>query len=92
MTGAQPNATSGYPQYDVAAWFALLAPAGTAEAIVKRLRDEITKIQTMPDVKNEFADIGAEVVMGGPDEYNKTVRDEIRRYSEIARRTNMKLE
>jgi len=43
-------------------------------------------------VKNKFADMGAEIVIGGPDEYNKTVQDEIRRYSEIARRTNIKPE
>ena len=85
-------AESGYLQYDVAAWFALVAPAGTPESIGKRLRDEVTKIQAMPDVKNKFADLSAEVVIGGPDEYNKTVRDEIRRYSEIARRTNIKPE
>jgi tripartite-type tricarboxylate transporter receptor subunit TctC len=82
----------GYPQYDVAAWFALVAPAGTPEPIVKRLRDEVTKIQAMPAVKSKFADRGAEIVIGGPDEYNKTVQDEIGRYSEIARRTNIKPE
>ena len=85
-------AESGYPQYDVAAWFALVAPAGTPEPIVKRLRDEVTKMQAMPDVKDKFTDMGAEVVLGGPDQYNNTVRDEIRRYSEIVRRTNMKPE
>ena len=83
-------AESGYPQYDVAAWFALVAPAGTPEPILTRLRDEVTKIQAMPAVKNRFADMGAEIVIGGPDDYNRTVRDEIRRYSEIARRTNIK--
>jgi tripartite-type tricarboxylate transporter receptor subunit TctC len=58
-------AESGYPQYDVAAWFALVAPAGTPEPIVKRLRDEVTKMQGMLDVKNKFADLSAEVVIGG---------------------------
>ena len=90
--GASTIAESGYPQYDVAAWFALVAPAGTPEPIVKRLRDEVTKMQAMPDVKDKFTDMGAEVVLGGPDQYNNTVRDEIRRYSEIVRRTNMKPE
>jgi hypothetical protein len=64
----------GYPQYDVAAWFALVAPAGTPEPIVKRLRDEVTKIQAMPTVKSKFADRGAEIVIGGPDEYTRPCR------------------
>lgn len=85
-------AESGYPQYDIAAWFALVAPAKIPEPIVKRLRDEVTKMQAMTDVKSKFAEISAEIVIGGPDEYHKMVTDEIRRYSEIARRANMKPE
>ena len=45
---------------------------------MKRLRDEVTKIQAMADVKKKFADVGAEVVIGGPDEYNERVRAQIR--------------
>ena len=85
-------AESGYPDYQVAAWFILLAPAGTPEPIVRRLHDEVTKMLTMADVKDRLASVGPEPLAGGANEYNETVQREIRRFSEIARSANIQPE
>lgn len=49
-------AESGLPGYDIASWYGLLAPAGTAAAIVNRLRAEVARaittrefIERLPD-------------------------------------------
>jgi tripartite-type tricarboxylate transporter receptor subunit TctC len=51
---------SGVPDYDLSGWVALLAPAGTPQAILNKLNAEITRILNVPDVRNKFLDLGAE--------------------------------
>lgn len=85
-------AESGYPDYHFETWYALLAPAGTPEPIVKRLRDEVSRILLMPDVKSKFADSGVEIAVSGSDEFTKRVQQEIRKNSEIVKRANIKVD
>ena len=51
---------SGVPDYDLSGWVALLAPAGTPQAVLNKLNAEITRILNVPDVRNKFLDLGAE--------------------------------
>jgi tripartite-type tricarboxylate transporter receptor subunit TctC len=53
-------AEAGYPGFDVIAWYALFAPRGTPEPIVKRLSAEVEKALNLPDVRAEMAKLGAE--------------------------------
>lgn len=53
-------AESGFSDYEVQAWFALFAPRGTPEPVVKRLETEIEKILKRPDIKEKMAKLGAE--------------------------------
>jgi tripartite-type tricarboxylate transporter receptor subunit TctC len=53
-------AEAGYPGFDVIAWYALFAPRGTPEQIVKRLSAEVEKALSLPDVRAEMAKFGAE--------------------------------
>ena len=53
-------AEAGYPGFDVIAWYALFAPRGTPEPIVKRLSAEIEKVLNLADVRAEMAKLGAE--------------------------------
>ena len=41
---------SGVPDYEIAGWFGILAPAGVPPAITQRLRDEVAKAVAAPDV------------------------------------------
>jgi tripartite-type tricarboxylate transporter receptor subunit TctC len=51
-------AESGFPGFDVYAWFAFFAPAATPREIVNRLAAEIARAQQMPEVRDRLASQG----------------------------------
>jgi tripartite-type tricarboxylate transporter receptor subunit TctC len=51
-------AESGYPGFDVFAWFAFFAPANTPREIINRLANEIGRTQQMPEIKDRLASQG----------------------------------
>jgi tripartite-type tricarboxylate transporter receptor subunit TctC len=61
-------AESGYPGFDVFAWFAFFAPAGTPRDIVERLASDIGRVQQMPDIKERLANQGIETGATGTPE------------------------
>ena len=54
-------AEAGLPGYEVFAWTALCAPAGTPPEIIGRLNAELAKILAKADVREAFARVGVDV-------------------------------
>jgi tripartite-type tricarboxylate transporter receptor subunit TctC len=65
---------SGVPGYEVNPWYGLLAPAGTARAIVARLAGETTRIVRAVDTRQKLALRGAEAAGTTPEEYAAVLR------------------
>ncbi len=83
-------AESGYAGIDVGAWVALAAPAGTPDAVLKKLRDETVRLRSVKDVREKFAALGVEVVGSTPEEFMAKVTDETRRFAQIAKDANIR--
>ena len=62
-------AESGVPGVEVVSWFGILAPAGTPAPIVNFLNAEIVKAMNAPDVRQQMAALGADVVTNTPQEF-----------------------
>ncbi len=80
------------PGYENANWWSFLAPAGTPAAVVNKLTTEIKAILSQDDVKKWFVNAGGDVDYLGPAELRRFVQNEIGKYREIARETNVKAE
>ena len=78
--------------YDIVAptWHILVAPAGTPNAIVKRLAAEVERVKSMEDVKQMMARQGAEPLSMTPEELKQYLADEYARYARIVRETGIK--
>lgn len=85
-------AEAGVPGYEALQWYGLLLPAGTPAEIVGRLHEETAKALNAPDVKKRLADDGAESVGTTPAEFAKFIKDEIEKWSNVARVANIKPE
>jgi tripartite-type tricarboxylate transporter receptor subunit TctC len=85
-------AESGVPGYDVTNWFGVIAPAGTAPAIVTRLNRDLDNILRMPDVKERFAEQGAETVGGTPQQFDALIRSDVRKWADLVKRINLRVE
>ena len=53
-----PPAEAGLPGFEVSSLFGILAPAGTPKEIITRLNAEITKLLTLPEVKEQLLAAG----------------------------------
>ena len=48
----------GFPGFDAATWFALVAPAGTPRDVLMRINAETKKIMASEDLRKRFETIG----------------------------------
>ncbi len=81
-----------YPDQDHLLWFGLLAPAGTPDAIVKKLASEMNKLSQEKDIKEFLFKWGATANPGTPEEFAALIRKDHARYGELIRRLNIKSE
>jgi tripartite-type tricarboxylate transporter receptor subunit TctC len=67
--GLPTIATAGnLPGYESASTAGIFAPAGTSEAIIRRLNDEVNRVLARPDVKERFFNQSVDIVGGTPQE------------------------
>jgi tripartite-type tricarboxylate transporter receptor subunit TctC len=85
-------AESGYPEFALVNWYAILAPAGTPAAVVARLNREIVAVLREPVVVERIVAAGLEVTTGSPSELEALVRRDIERYRRIIALTGAKPE
>lgn len=83
---------AGLVDYEVTQWHAFFAPAKTPGTIIQRLNSEILKALAAPDVRQRLAAEGADVVGSSPAELATHLESEIKVYTGLAQRLELKLE
>jgi tripartite-type tricarboxylate transporter receptor subunit TctC len=83
-------AESGYPGFEVANWYGLLAPARTPAAIVGKLHLETVKVLALPDVRAKLADLGSETIGNSPDEFAAVIKSEIPKWAKLIKESGIK--
>lgn len=83
---------SGIPGYDVASWYAYLAPAGTPQPIVQRLNAEIINGLKSADMSERLATDGAESVGSTPEEFSQYLAGEITRWRKVVKDAGVRLQ
>jgi tripartite-type tricarboxylate transporter receptor subunit TctC len=81
----------GYP-LEASAWFALIAPAGTPEAIVQRLAREVRRVLSLDAMKRFLESRGIEAGDLGPEELKAYITSEHARYGRMVRETGVRVE
>ena len=85
-------AEAGVPGYDFSSWFVMLAPAGVPQPIVDKLNAEVQRILAQPATREKFVQLGAEPGRGTPAELQAFLVSEVKRYADVARAANMKVD
>src|SRR2546430_678534 len=83
---------SGFPNMVVDAWTGVMVPAKTPPAVIGRFNDEVSKVLALPEMKAAAAKIDVTLVGGAPETLGALVRKEIRQWTEVAQRANIKPE
>jgi tripartite-type tricarboxylate transporter receptor subunit TctC len=78
-------AEAGVANYEALQWYGLLAPAGTPAPLIARLSAETAKAVRTKDMRDRLAADGAEPVGNTPAEFAAHIKDEMRKWVEVAR-------
>jgi tripartite-type tricarboxylate transporter receptor subunit TctC len=83
-------AEAGLKGYEISSWFGLFVPTGTPPVVIDRLYRETAAVLKLPDVIERFAKEGAEPVGSSPANFQKYVRVEFDKYTQVIKDNNIK--
>jgi tripartite-type tricarboxylate transporter receptor subunit TctC len=81
---------SGYPGFEAVPWFGLMAPAGTAPAIIERLHRDTVKVLAAPDVRKKMNDLGLDVIGGSPAELAAVIQRELPQWASVIKQAGIR--
>lgn len=73
-------AESGYPDFKVALWQGLFAPAGTPDAVIDKLNKDVNKVLGDPEVRARIAALGGTPFGGTAAQFRDFVRADTQRW------------
>lgn len=76
---------SGVPDFDVASWYGLAAPAATARPVVQKLGDAVLRALADPSVMTKLREFGADPWPLGPADYQAFMIAEERKWGPVVR-------
>jgi tripartite-type tricarboxylate transporter receptor subunit TctC len=82
----------GLPNLLASAWFGLVAPPGTPEAVVQRINADTAAALKLADVRAKFLELGAEPQGQSPQATAAFIKDEEMRWRDVIKTANVTLE
>jgi len=83
---------AGVPGYEAIGWFGAVAPAGTPADVILKLNVEIRDALALADVRERALAAGAEPLGNSPQEFAAFIREETRKWAQVIRAANVKLQ
>lgn len=74
------------------AWMGVLAPPNTPAAVTTALAKAFNEVTSTPEYKAKVVDLGMSTLSGSPVEFGKLYMDEYRKWGDLVRTANVKLE
>jgi len=85
-------AEAGVPGFEFSFWNGLWAPGGTPPATVERIARDVARAMGQPDVRQRFANLGAEPMEMTPAQFSRFVQSEIEDATRIAKQAGIQLQ
>jgi tripartite-type tricarboxylate transporter receptor subunit TctC len=76
--------------YQANIWNGLIVPGATPRAIVERLNQVVVQQLKLPEVRERFATLGAEVLSSTPQEFDAFIRAELIKWEKVIRVSGMR--
>ncbi|MCC7486031.1 MAG: tripartite tricarboxylate transporter substrate binding protein [Burkholderiales bacterium] len=89
---APTAAELGMPRFDSISWHAILAPAGTPPAAIRKLQQTFKAAIAPPQLQKAMAEIDVELVGSTPAELEKFLRSENEKWGGLIRSAGIRLE
>ena len=85
-------AEAGFPGQESDTMQAMLVPAGTPQAIVKRLHADVVNILSQQDMRNKLAGLGFDIVASSPEEFAAQIRIEVAKWTKVIKEAGIKVD
>jgi tripartite-type tricarboxylate transporter receptor subunit TctC len=76
----------------ISEWNGILAPAATPQLLIDRLSAELARIMRDPAMKAKFADLGVDSIGSTPAELASFMEDERKKWAEVVKAADIKIE
>lgn len=83
---------AGVPGFEYATAHALLAPTGTPRTVIERLSQEGVRALKLPEVRERFRAMGADVIGNSPEEAAASIQMEHARLGKLVREVGIRLD
>jgi tripartite-type tricarboxylate transporter receptor subunit TctC len=83
-------AESGIPGFDVTSWYGIVVRSGTPPAVVRKIQADMAEALAAPDVKEKLAALGLDPSGNTPEEFQRLIAAESRKWSDIVRKADIK--
>lgn len=80
---------AGLASYEVIAWNAISAPAGTPPEIIALLNRHLNTIMAMPDIKKRFLEFGTEAYAGTAEEVQTRLVNDVAKWGAVIKQANI---
>jgi tripartite-type tricarboxylate transporter receptor subunit TctC len=80
------------PGYTFSGWTGLLAPRGTPQPVIDKLRAAVLRVAAMPDFREQVTNQGAVVQTSTPEEFAQLVAAELEAMGRAVKAANLKVE
>lgn len=87
-----PTVAETLPGFESAAWYAIVAPPGTPEAIAEKINRDVNEALRDPEIRQRLAQLSAEPVGGSREATAAYMREEIERWHKVIKAANVRLE
>ena len=82
---------AGIKGFSAIAWFAVMAPEGTPDAIISKINKDIVAVLNTPDVRKKFLDQAATPIANSPQEAAQFIVSEHKLWGDVIKSANVKI-
>lgn len=85
-------AESGYAGFEADQWYGVVAPAGTPEAVIRKLNAAINQALETTELRSRLESEGAEAAPGDPESFGRYIAAEIERWRPILKAAAVRID
>ena len=85
-------AEAGIADMEIGLWTGFLAPAGTPQAIVRKLQEEVARVVKLPDIRERLGAMAIETTGNTSEEFARIIAADIAKWSAVVKAANIKAE
>lgn len=78
-------AEAGVPGYESSAWYGLVLPSRTPDAIVTTFNDAVVRVLREPEVEQKMVANGMQIVASSPSQFAAFIREELAKWARVVK-------